>query len=37
VTDPVVRVILNFAITVAMGLALALLIAVLVTRPWRRK
>lgn len=36
-TDPVVRFILGFAITVLAGMGLALLIAFLVIRPWRRK
>jgi hypothetical protein len=37
VTDPVIRLILNFALVVLVTMSLIFLIAVLVTRPWRRK
>jgi hypothetical protein len=37
VTDPVIRLILNFALGVLVAMSLIILIAVLVTRPWRRK
>jgi hypothetical protein len=37
VTDPAIRLILNFALVVLVAMSLIFLIAVLVTRPWRRK
>jgi hypothetical protein len=37
VTDPVIRLILNFALAVLMTMSLITLLYVLVTRPWRRK
>lgn len=36
-TDPVIRLIFNFALTVLVAMSLITLITVLVTRPWRRK
>lgn len=36
-TDPVIRLILNFALVVLMTMSLIALIYVLVTCPWRRK
>jgi hypothetical protein len=37
VTDPVIRLILNFALVVLVAMSLIFLLYVLVTRPWRRK
>ena len=36
-TDPVIRFIVNFALTVLVTMSLIFLLSLLVIRPWRRK